>query len=125
MMMRMSEALASATRRSAGMLRWLVVFLVVVAHALPIDAQLIEAVKAGDTKTAAAVLKRKVDVNVAQPDGTTALHWAVYQDDLPVVRLLVRAGANVNAANINGMTPLMLASTNGGHDVVRDLLAAG
>ena len=43
----------------------------------------------------------------------TALHWAAYQDDLGIAGLLVRAGANVKAANRYGVTPLSLACTNG------------
>ena len=35
-------------------------------------------------------------------DGATALHWAVYRDDLELADLLIRAGANVKAANREG-----------------------
>ena len=38
-----------------------------------------------------------VDVNAAQPDGTTALHWAVVWNNDEAVKLLLRAGANVKA----------------------------
>ena len=46
----------------------------------------------------------------AEADGSTALHWASYRDDLESVDLLIRAGANVNAANELGATPLWAAS---------------
>jgi ankyrin repeat protein len=55
----------------------------------------------------------------------TALHWAAYQDDLAIVELLVRAGANVRTANRYGVTPLSLACTNGNGAMVRMLLEAG
>ena len=56
----------------------------------------------------------------AEADGTTALHWAVRADDLELVRLLLRAGANARAANRYGVTPLQLAATNGSvHDAHR------
>lgn len=58
-------------------------------------------------------------------DGTTALHWASYRDDLERADQLIRAGANVNAANDLGATPLWLASQNGSEAMVRRLLAAG
>ena len=45
------------------------------------------------------LLTQKADVNAPQADGATALHWAVHFDDLDMVDLLVRAGANVKAAN--------------------------
>jgi ankyrin repeat protein len=66
-----------------------------------------------------------VDVNAAQVDGTTALHWATYNDDLETVTLLVRAGANVNAVNRYGVPPLALACTNGNAAIVKVLLEAG
>ena len=65
------------------------------------------------------------DVNAAQVDGTTALHWAVYHDDADAVRLLVRARANANAVNRYGVPPLALASTNGNAAIVALLLEAG
>jgi ankyrin repeat protein len=61
----------------------------------------------------------------AEPDGTTALHRAAYQDDLAQVELLIKSGANVNAANDLGVTPLWLAAQNGSEPMVRRLLAAG
>src|ERR1700756_549078 len=54
------------------------------------------------------LLQRKVDVNAPQVDGMTALHWAVRQDDLETVDLLIRAGANVSAANRDGVMPMLL-----------------
>src|SRR5215813_9018821 len=60
-----------------------------------------------------ALLQKKVDVNAPQVDGTTALHWAVRTDDVDTIDLLIRAGANVSAANREGVTPLQLASVNG------------
>jgi ankyrin repeat protein len=72
-----------------------------------------------------ALLKQHVAVNTPQPDGMTALHWAAYQDDLELAQLLVRAGANVKAANRYGVTPLSLACTNGNGTMVEMLLKAG
>ena len=58
-------------------------------------------------------------------DGSTPLHWAAYRDDLTKANQLIRAGANVNAANDLGATPLWAASLNGSVDMVRTLLDAG
>ena len=55
----------------------------------------------------------------------TALHWAAYHDDLETAKLLVDAGADVNAANRYGVTPLSLACTNGNEAMVDLLLEAG
>jgi ankyrin repeat protein len=60
-----------------------------------------------------------------QPDGTTALHWAVERDAIEIVQLLIRAGANVKATNRYGATPLWLASLNGNAATIGVLLEAG
>jgi uncharacterized protein len=67
----------------------------------------------------------KGDVNAAQADGTTALHWAAYHDALPAVQSLLKAGAKAEVKNRYGMTPLLLACENGNGDIVNALLAAG
>ena len=65
------------------------------------------------------------DVDAAQVDGMTALHWAAYHDDAETAALLVRAGADVNAVNRYGVPPLSLAAANGAADLVARLLDAG
>ncbi|MEO8049711.1 MAG: ankyrin repeat domain-containing protein [Acidobacteriota bacterium] len=89
------------------------------------EARLADAAKASDKAAIRALIDKHADVNVPQVDGTTALHWAVYQDDLETADLLVQAGANVKAANRYGITPLTLACTNGNGKVVKLLLKAG
>ena len=63
------------------------------------DRRLAEAAKNQDKGAVRALLTQHVDVNAPQADGATALHWAVHWDDLETADLLIRAGANVNAAN--------------------------
>ena len=91
----------------------------------PNASPLIDAARSGDTEALRALLKEGVDVNAAEADGTTALHWASYRDDLESADLLIRAGAKVNAANDLGATPLWTASLNGSAAMVRRLLQAG
>ena len=67
----------------------------------------------------------KVDVNQAQPDGTTALHWAVQKDDVDLVERLIKAGANVNAKNDYGSTPMSEAAINGDVAILDRLLKGG
>jgi len=94
--------------------------------AAPNDAaRLMDAVKRGDGAAVHALLRGRIDVNAAEGDGTTALHWAVEADDLALARTLVQAGANVSAANRLGVTPMMLAATNGSDAMLSLLLAAG
>src|SRR5687767_3522287 len=93
--------------------------------AVPRDTRLIDAVKAGNATAAAALIQKKVDVNATEADGTTALHWAVRNDDAPLVDRLIRAGANTKVQNRYGVTPIALACENGSASVVGRLLNAG
>src|SRR5207245_1695169 len=79
-------------------------------------------------KNAAAVrtlIQQKVDVNAPQPDGTTALHWAVRWDDLETASALIQAGANAKAPNRAGATPMFLAAVNGSGSMIELLIKAG
>ena len=89
------------------------------------DTRLVEALKAGDSAAALALLQKRIDVNVPEADGTTPLHWAVRMNDLDLVNRLIRAGANVKAANRYGVTPIQLACINGSASAVGRLIEAG
>jgi ankyrin repeat protein len=95
------------------------------ADPAPRDTRLVQAVKAGNSAEAAALLARRVDVNGAEADGTTPLHWAVRNDDVTLVDRLLRAGADAKTANRYGITPIVLACENGSAAVVERLLKAG
>jgi len=79
----------------------------------------------GDTTAVQKLLAQKADVNAPQVDGGTALHWAVYRDDLELADLLLRAKANVKAANRVGSTPLAMAALFGNPAMIDRLLKAG
>ena len=87
--------------------------------------RLIDAVRANDAGAVRTLLDARADANSVQPDGTTALHWAVERDAIEIVQLLIRAGANVKATNRYGATPLWLASLNGNAATIGVLLEAG
>ncbi len=89
------------------------------------DTRLADAAKKNDRGAVQALLKQHADVNAAQVDGTTALHWTAHHDDLQLAEQLVSAGAAVNAANRYGVTALSLACTNGSGPMVELLLKAG
>jgi ankyrin repeat protein len=91
----------------------------------PRDTRLADALKAGDTAAALALLQKRVDVNAAEPDGTTPLHWAVRMNNLDLVSRLLRAGASPKAANRYDVTPIQLACLNGSAEAVGRLLEAG
>ena len=80
----------------------------------------------GDTAAVRSLLKSAADVNAAQGDGMTALHWAAMNGDTELAQMLVFAGANVRATTrLGAYTPLFLASQQGHAGVISALLKAG
>jgi len=91
-----------------------------------IDTRLTDAAMQGDKDAVRTLLKQKVDLNAAHGDGATALHWAAYNDDLELVKMLLAAGANVKASTREGaITPLFMACSNGNAAIIEALLKAG
>jgi uncharacterized protein len=84
-----------------------------------------DAAQKKDLSARRALVRSKADVNAAQPDGTTALHWAVIWNNDEAVTLLLRAGANAKARNRYGATPLSEAVSAGSATMVGALLNAG
>ncbi|HLG59751.1 MAG TPA: ankyrin repeat domain-containing protein [Vicinamibacterales bacterium] len=103
----------------------LLMLLAVAANAAAAESPLVRAVKTGDAVAVGALLKQRVDVNVPEADGTTALHYAIQRNDADTVDALIRAGANVTAANRYGIAPLQVAATIGSAAIIDKLLAAG
>ena len=95
------------------------------AFAAESESSLADAVKRNEPTTARALLEQGADVNAAQVDGMTALHWAAYHDDLQTTKLIVAAGASVDARNRYGVAPLSLACKNGNAAIVELLLESG
>jgi ankyrin repeat protein len=79
-----------------------------------------------DRETVRTLLKQGGDVNAAQGDGMTALHWAAMHDDAELCAMLVYAGANLRGTTrLGGYTALHLAAESGAASVVQTLLEAG
>ena len=89
------------------------------------DLRLVEAIRKQSVAQVGALLDEGIDVNAAQPDGATALHWAAHWDDLKTAEQLIVGGADVNATNDYGITPLWLAAVNGSRVMLEKLLSAG
>ena len=86
---------------------------------------LVDAARSRDADATLALLESGADVRSVSEDGTTALHWAAYNDDLELARRLVAAGADPDAVNEYGSFPLAEAAMNGGTAMIRLLLEAG
>ena len=85
-----------------------------------------DAVMAKDREAVKTLLKNGADVNAAQGDGMTALHWAARNGDTELTQMLLYAGANVKATTrLGGYTPLMMAADQGHASVIAALLASG
>jgi ankyrin repeat protein len=84
-----------------------------------------DAAMQGDLPALQRLLRAKADVNAAQKDGSTALHWAVYRRDMEALDLLLRSGARPNVANRAGATPLAMAALDGSPALIDRLLKAG
>src|SRR5579871_5513684 len=90
------------------------------------DTRLSDAAMQGDRDAVRSLLAQKVDVNVPQGDGTTALHWAAYKDDVEMAKMLLAAGASVKATTrIGAISPLIMAAKNGSAPMIEILLKAG
>lgn len=90
------------------------------------DSRLAAAAERGDMEAVRSLLQQKAEVNGAQGDGTTALHWAVSNDDLAMTQMLLASGADVNAATrLGSITPLFMACSNGNAAIIEALLKAG
>jgi uncharacterized protein len=87
--------------------------------------EVVAAAKAGDEAAIEALLHKHANVRSAEPDGTTALHWAVRAGNISMAQLLLRAGADANAMNRYGITPLSLAASAGNAPMIAILLKAG
>jgi ankyrin repeat protein len=94
--------------------------------AAPGASPLADAAMRNDPTTVKTLLGQGADLNAAQNDGMTALHWAALNGDLAMTQVLLHAGANVNASTrIGGYTPLHVAAKNGHATIVEALLASG
>lgn len=96
------------------------------ARMVPPESAIADAVMRGDSAAVRTLLKQGADVNAAQADGMTALHWAATRGDANMTSMLVFAGARVDAYTRNGnYTPLHLAARGGRGAATKALLAAG
>ncbi len=82
-------------------------------------------IQAGNRKSALDQIRAGADVNAAQPDGTRAIHWAVYRVDYELLDALIAKKARVEVTNEFGSTPLAEAVKLADARMVKTLLDAG
>jgi uncharacterized protein len=90
------------------------------------DNPIADAIENGRRNLAFELIHREgADVNAAQGDGTTPLHWAAYQLDEELVGELLSHGAKADTQNRYGTSPLWEAVKGANGAIVGMLLAAG
>jgi ankyrin repeat protein len=89
------------------------------------DSPLADAIEEGRREAALELIAEGADVNAAQGDGTTALHWAAYKLDLALVGELLERGAQADAQNRYGSTPLAEAVKAANAPLTKLLIEAG
>src|SRR5882672_9829711 len=113
--------------KTRSIVSWLMLVLCVVLQgtAYGAGANAADAAQRKDKDALKTLVKQRADLNAAQPDGTTALHWAAHWNDAEAVSLLLRAGANAKAVNRYGATPLSEAVVSGNAAMIEALVNAG
>jgi uncharacterized protein len=95
------------------------------AHAAN-QAPLADAAEKRDSALVRTLIQQKANVNAAQGDGMTALHWAAMNDDPAIAQMLIDAKADLNpTTRLGSFTPLHLAAKSGSEPVAEILLQAG
>jgi len=90
------------------------------------EAPVADAAMRNDVAAVEALLRSGEDVNAAQGDGMTALHWAAENGNAPMAEALLFAGANPEAVTrLGDYTPLHIAARSGEAPVIAALLRAG
>ncbi len=117
---------AMRRRLTVGALASLAAVVLTAASATTDETPIADAMMRGDSAEVRTLLKQGLDVNAAQADGMTALHWAASRGDAATTRMLLFAGARPSAVTRNGnYTPLHMAARKGRGTAVKALLEGG
>ena len=83
------------------------------------------AIKNKHTHTVQYLLDNKANVNKIADNGWNSIHFACQYADIDILYLLIKRGGDVNAKDLKGKTPTMIAALNGKDDCISLLATAG
>lgn len=90
------------------------------------EAPVADAAMRGDVETVRVLLRQGEDVNAAQGDGMTALHWTARTGEASLAEMLIYAGANLETTTrVGAYTPLLVAARSGNQEVLATLVKHG
>ncbi len=92
---------------------------------IPVGADFMRAVEAGEVAKVHCALEKKVDANTHDLRGYPALYFAAFRGQLAIAEDLLKHGANVNGQGDDGYAPLHGAAMGGQVALVTLLLAHG
>jgi ankyrin repeat protein len=95
----------------------------------PTELTLVDAIERKQWSDVDRIINRSSDelskqLTYVQPDGMTALHWAVFHQKSELVGKLLLAGIECDVATKYGISPLTIACTQGADEIAKQLLDA-
>ena len=88
-----------------------------------------DAAMSGDVAALSTAIEEGADVNALDvrenPNGRRALNWAASYNHVDAIQILLANGAEINAVNRTGFTPLHHAAEESSPDAARVLIEAG
>lgn len=89
------------------------------------EMEVIKAAKENDTEKLQDLLNKGVVIDARDTDQRTALMWATYQNNVEASKLLIDAGADVNAQDDRLENPFLHAGALGYLEILKACLATG
>lgn len=90
-----------------------------------IEMKFIKAAENNDIEKLQNFLKEDVDIETKDSDKRTALMVATYENNIDAAKLLIEAGANVNAQDDRLESPLLHAGAYGYLEILKAIIATG